>query len=100
MEKDMWGSTMGIYTNDLKSKYILNELPSTLLVNLKNYKRKRIISIPNSPKPKSKSKSKAKKNPLRKGVVYNSLSNMLKNFANKKRNTPELFLNINDKLKR
>ena len=28
MEKDMWGSTMGIYTNDLKSKYILNELPS------------------------------------------------------------------------
>ena len=55
---------------------------------------------PNSPKPKSKSKSKAKKNPLRKGVVYNSLSNMLKNFANKKRNTPELFLNINDKLKR
>jgi hypothetical protein len=29
MEKDMWGSAMGIYTNDLKSKYILNELPST-----------------------------------------------------------------------
>ena len=57
---------------------------------------------PNSPKPKSKSKSKskAKMNPLRKGVVYNSLSNMLKNFAIKKRNTPELFLNINDKLKR
>ena len=28
MEKDMWGSTMGIYTHDLKSKYILNELSS------------------------------------------------------------------------
>jgi len=28
MEKDMRGFTMGIYTNDLKSKYILNELPS------------------------------------------------------------------------
>ena len=56
--------------------------------------------FPNSPKPKSKTKSKAKMNPLRRGVVYNSLSNMLKNFANKKRNTPELFLNINDKLKR
>jgi len=28
MEKDLWGSPMGIYTNDLKSKYILNELPS------------------------------------------------------------------------
>ena len=55
---------------------------------------------PNSPKPKSKSKSKAKMNPLRKGVMYNSLSNMLKNFANKKRNTPEVFQNINDKLKR
>ena len=55
---------------------------------------------PNSPKPKSKSKSKARKNPLRRGVVYNSLSNMLKNFANKKRNTPEVFENINDKLKR
>ncbi len=55
---------------------------------------------PNSPKPKSKSKSKARKNPLRQGVIYNSLSNMLKNFANKKRNTPEVFQNINDKLKR
>ena len=55
---------------------------------------------PNSSKPKSKSKSKARMNPLRKGVMYNSLSNMLKNFANKKRNTPELFQNINDKLKR
>ena len=55
---------------------------------------------PGSPKPKSKSKSKARKNPLRRGVVYNSLSNMLKNFANKKRNTPEVFENINDKLKR
>jgi hypothetical protein len=31
MEKDLWGSTMGIYTNDLKSKYILNELSSALL---------------------------------------------------------------------
>jgi len=56
--------------------------------------------FPNSPKSKSKSKSKSKMNPLRKGVMYNSLSNMLKNFANKKRNTPEVFLNINDKLKR
>ena len=56
--------------------------------------------FPNSPKPKSKSKSKARMNPLRKGVVYTSLSNMLKNFANKKRNTPEVFQNINDKLKR
>ena len=54
--------------------------------------------FPNSPKPKSK--SKAKMNPLRRGVVYTSLSNMLKNFANKKRNTPEVFQNINDKLKR
>ena len=56
--------------------------------------------FPNSPKSKSKSKSKSKMNPLRKGVMYNSLSNMLKNFAIKKRNTPEVFLNINDKLKR
>ena len=55
---------------------------------------------PDSPKPKSKTKSKARKNPLRRGVVYNSLSNMLKNFANKKRNNPEVFENINDKLKR
>ena len=55
---------------------------------------------PNSPKQKSKSKSKARMNPLRRGVIYNSLSNMLKNFANKKRNTPEVFENINDKLKR
>ena len=31
MEKDMRGSTMGIYTNDLKSNYILNEFPSALL---------------------------------------------------------------------
>ena len=53
---------------------------------------------PNSPKPKPK--SKAKLNPLRQGVSFNSLSNMLKNFAIKKRNTPELFQNINDKLKR
>ena len=55
---------------------------------------------PNSPKPKPKSKSKARLNPLRQGVSFNSLSNLLKNFANKKRNTPELFQNINDKLKR
>ena len=55
---------------------------------------------PDSPQPKSKTKSKARKNPLRRGVVYNSLSNMLKNFANKKRNNPEVFENINDKLKR
>lgn len=54
--------------------------------------------FPNSPK--SKSKSKARKNPLRQGVSFNSLSNLLKNFANKKRNTPEVFQNINDKLKR
>ena len=56
--------------------------------------------FPDSSKPKSKSKSKARMNPLRRGVVYTSLSNMLKNFANKKRNTPEVFQNINDKLKR
>ena len=68
--------------------------------NSKKLQKETNNKYPNSPKPKSKSKSKAKKNPLRKGVVYNSLSNMLKNFANKKRNTPELFLNINDKLKR
>ena len=55
---------------------------------------------PNSPKPKPKSKSKARLNPLRQGVSFNSLSNMLKNFAIKRRNTPELFQNINDKLKR
>jgi hypothetical protein len=55
---------------------------------------------PNSPKPKPKSKSKARLNPLRQGVSFNSLSNMLKNFAVKKRNNPELFQNINDKLKR
>ena len=55
---------------------------------------------PNSPKPKPKSKSKARLNPLRQGVSFNSLSNMLKNFAIKKRNTPEVFQNINDKLKR
>lgn len=55
---------------------------------------------PNSPKPKSKPKSKARTNPLRQGVSFNSLSNMLKNFAVKKRNNPELFQNINDKLKR
>lgn len=56
---------------------------------------------PNSPKPKSpKPKSKARLNPLRQGVSFNSLSNMLKNFAIKRRNTPELFQNINDKLKR
>lgn len=66
--------------------------------NSKKLQKETNNKYPNSPK--SKSKSKAKKNPLRKGVVYNSLSNMLKNFANKKRNTPELFLNINDKLKR
>jgi len=56
--------------------------------------------FPNSPKPKSKTKSKAKMNPLRRGVVYNRLSNMLKNFAKKKRNTPEAVQNINDQLKR
>ena len=54
--------------------------------------------FPNSPKPKSK--SKARKNPLRQGVVYNSLSNLLKNFAVKKRNTPELFKNNKNKVKK
>ena len=68
--------------------------------NSKKLQKETNDKFPNSPKPKSKSKSKSKMNPLRKGVMYNSLSNMLKNFANKKRNTPELFLNINDKLKR
>jgi hypothetical protein len=68
--------------------------------NSKKLQKNTNNKYPNSPKQKSKSKSKAKMNPLRKGVMYNSLSNMLKNFANKKRNTPEVFLNINDKLKR
>ena len=55
----------------------------------------------NSPKPKEKVKKSTKKNnPLRKSVAYNSLSNMLKNFAVKKRNNPELFQNINYKLKK
>ena len=31
MEKDLWGSAMGIYTNDLKSKHILNDLPSAFV---------------------------------------------------------------------
>ena len=56
--------------------------------------------FPESPKPKSKTKSKARKNPLRQGVSFVSLSNMLKNFAVEKRDTPEVFENINDKLKR
>ena len=56
--------------------------------------------FPNSPKPKSKSKSKARKNPLRQGVVYNSLSDLHKNFAIKKRNTPELFKNNKNKVKK
>ena len=68
--------------------------------NSKKLQKETNNKFPNSPKPKSKTKSNAKKNPLRQGVVYNSLSNMLKNFANKKRNTPEVFENINDKLKR
>ena len=68
--------------------------------NSKKLQKNTNNKYPNSPKQKSKSKSKAKMNPLRKGVMYNSLSNMLKNFAIKKRNTPEVFLNINDKLKR
>jgi hypothetical protein len=68
--------------------------------NSKKLQKETNNKFPNSPKPKSKTKSKAKMNPLRRGVVYNSLSNMLKNFANKKRNTPEVFQNINDKLKR
>jgi len=68
--------------------------------NSKKLQKNTNNKYPNSPKQKSKSKSKSKMNPLRKGVMYNSLSNMLKNFANKKRNTPEVFLNINDKLKR
>ena len=68
--------------------------------NSKKLQKETNDKFPNSPKPKTKSKSKSKMNPLRKGVMYNSLSNMLKNFANKKRNTPEVFENINDKLKR
>ena len=68
--------------------------------NSKKLQKETKDKFPNSPKPKTKSKSKSKMNPLRKGVMYNSLSNMLKNFANKKRNTPEVFQNINDKLKR
>jgi len=54
-----------------------------------------------SPNQKPKvNKSKKRNNPLRKGVAYNSLSNMLKNFAVKKRNNPEKFENIKDKLKK
>ena len=56
--------------------------------------------FPNSPKPKSKTKSKARKNPLRQGVVYYSLSDLLKNFAVKKRNTPELFKNTKNRVKK
>lgn len=56
--------------------------------------------FPESPKPKQKTKSKARENPLRQGVSFVSFSNMLKNFAVKKRDTPEVFENINDKLKR
>ena len=59
---------------------------------------KKMAKSPNQ-KPKV-NKSKKRNNPLRKGVAYNSLSNMLKNFAVKKRNNPEKFENINDKLKR
>jgi len=47
--------------------------------------------FPNSPKPKSKTKSKARKNPLRQGVVYNSLSDLLKNFAVKKKKYTRTF---------
>jgi len=54
---------------------------------------------PNSPKQKTKKKT-SRKNPLRQGVSFNSMSNMLKAFAIKKRNMPEIFQNINDKLKR
>ena len=52
--------------------------------NSKKLQKETNNKFPNSPKPKSKSKSKAKMNPLRKGVVYNSLSNMLKNFREQK----------------
>jgi len=55
-----------------------------------------------SPNQKTKvNKSKKRNNPLRKGVAYKSLSNMLKNFAVKKRNNPEKFQNNNNnKLKK
>ena len=68
--------------------------------NSKKLQKETNNKFPNSPKPKSKTKSNAKKNPLRQGVVYNSLSNMLKNFAIKKRNTPELFKNTRNKVKK
>ena len=55
--------------------------------------------FPNSPKPKSKSKSKARMNPLRRGVVYTSLSNMLKNFANKSEIHPKFSKTLTTSLK-
>lgn len=57
------------------------------------------VNSPKSPKQQTKKKT-SRKNPLRQGVSFNSMSNMLKAFAIKKRNMPEIFQNINDKLKR
>ena len=68
--------------------------------NSKKLQKETNNKYPNSPKPKSKTKSKARKNPLRQGVVYNSLSDLLKNFAVKKRNTPELFKNTKNRVKK
>jgi len=53
---------------------------------------------PNSPKPKTPKSKSARKNPLRQGVQYNSMSNMLKNFAVKKRDEKNTFMNINDRI--
>jgi hypothetical protein len=53
---------------------------------------------PNSPKPKTPKSKSARKNPLRQGVQYNSMSNMLKNFAVKKRDERNTFMNINDRI--
>ena len=54
---------------------------------------------PNSQKPKTPKSKSARKNPLRQGVQYNSMSNMLKNFAVKKRDERNTFMNINDRVK-
>ena len=53
---------------------------------------------PNSPKSKTPKSKSARKNPLRQGVQYNSMSNMLKNFAIKKRDEKNTFMNINDRI--
>ena len=46
-----------------------------------------ISNYPNSPKPKQKTETN-RKNPLRQGVNFNSLSNLLKHFAVLKHGSP------------